>query len=301
MPWYPDAIKKPVTRFNPGGDKATLRTKGRGVCYHVAVSLSASLFNYFNTPGNPCSHFYVRFDGTVEQYVDTDYRAPANLQGNPTLLSIETMGGKTNVDTEPWTPDQLTSLIKLTQWLQFLDRFPIQLMPNSISSSKGLGWHKLGVNPWRVDSGELWSESYGKVCPGAKKIEQINTVILPGVKGEIVDMATLESIETKLDGLIAAEAARYGVYTGRYNVETDRWESEVDRDAAEANLWVAEIQRDKEADTKLDQILANTNPEQLAAKVVEQLVQNFPEIDGVMVKGIVVDVINSSKLQVVNP
>lgn len=261
MPWYPDAIRKPVERFNPGGDKAVIRVKGRGVCFHVAVSLAASLFNYFNQPGNPCSHFYVRLDGTVEQYVDTNYRAPAQLQGNPTMLGIETAGGVTNADTEPWTNAQLIGLVNLTKWLESIDGFPLKLMENSRLPTEGLGWHRLGINPWRVSGGELWSESEGKVCPGSKKIEQIRTVILPGAKGDL-DMADHASLEAQLNdlkqmvqNLIDAEAARYGVYTGRYNAETRRWESEVARDQAESALWVAEAQRDADEMAKLDEIL----------------------------------------------
>ncbi|HEY5989643.1 MAG TPA: N-acetylmuramoyl-L-alanine amidase, partial [Streptosporangiaceae bacterium] len=175
MAWFPGAIRKEVTRFNPGGDLARLRIKGRGICDHVAASEAASLFNYFNEPGNPCSHFYVRRSGIIEQYVDTDWVAPANLEGNPTLLSIETQGGATEstVDSEPWEPAALDALIQLHIWLQKIDGFPIQEMPNSLSISKGVGYHRLGIDPWRVSGGELWSRSTGKLCPGLEKIRQI--------------------------------------------------------------------------------------------------------------------------------
>lgn len=302
--WYPDAIRKPVTRFNPGGSKALKRIKGRGVCFHVAASEGASLFNYFNQSGNPCSHFYVRRDGTVEQYVDTDYRAPAQLQGNPTMLGIETQGGANEsiVDTELWSVACLNSLIKLTQWLQQIDNFPAIMMANSISTSKGLGYHKLGINPWRVDTGELWSESNGKLCPGKAKINQIRTIILPGIKGENPDMATLESIEIKVDQLLASEAARYAVYTDRYNVESGRWEAEVNRDAAEAQIWAKEVERDMAMDAQLDRIetaVTNIDWRQVAINIAEQLQLNFPELNETVVTSIVENVINRTKLNVV--
>jgi len=213
MPWYPGAIIKKVTRFNPGGSNASKRKKGRGVCNHVAVSEAASLFNYFNQPGNPCSHFYVRRDGTVEQYVDTDYVAPCNLDGNPTLLSIETQGGVNSPETEPWTSAQLNSQINLHIWLQGVDGFPIQLMTDSRPETKGIGWHELGIEPHVVSGGELWSSAYGKICPGNKKIEQIKTVIYPGVKEGGADMdlteQNLDDIALRVwNFLIAGEQAK---------------------------------------------------------------------------------------------
>lgn len=197
MAWFPGAIRKEVTRFNPGGDRARLRIKGRGICDHVAASEAASLFNYFNEPGNPCSHFYVRRSGIVEQYVDTDWVAPANLEGNPTLLSIETQGGATEltVDIEPWEPAALDALIQLHIWLQKIDGFPIQEMPNSLSTSKGVGYHRLGIDPWRVLGGELWSRSTGKLCPGLEKIRQIRTVIIPSMKQGDIMALTDDEIE----------------------------------------------------------------------------------------------------------
>ena len=302
MSWYPDAIQRPVARFNPGGSKALLRTKGRGICYHVAVSLSSSLYNYFNQSGNPCSHFYVRLDGTVEQYVDTDYRAPANLEGNKTLLSIETAGGVTNAETEPWTNAQQFSLIKLSNWLIQIDNIPEQLMINSRPETKGLGWHELGVEPWIVSGGEKWSESYGKICPGNIKIEQIRTVILPGIKGDIsmADFATIEAqlsdLKTMVQNLIDAEAARYGVYTGRYNVETNRWESEVARDQAENALWVAEANRDQEEAQKFEELKASIDA--IPAAVVQQLSIELPEIPETTITQIVETLINKTSLHV---
>lgn len=303
MSWYPDAIRKPVTRFNPGGTKVQVRKKGRGVCFHVAASEGASLFNYFNQPGNPCSHFYVRRDGTVEQYVDTDYVAPAQLAGNSTMLGIETQGGanEATVDTELWSLACLNSLIKLTKWLQQVDNFPAIMMANSLAGSQGLGYHRLGINPWRIKDGQLWSESYGKLCPGANKINQIKTIILPGIKGENPDMATLESIQTSLDQLLAAEAARYAVYTDRYNVETGRWEAEANRDSAEAQLWAKEVERDVAMDAQLDRIEAavtNIDWRQIAINIAEQLQLNFPELSGTVVTGIVESVLNKTKLSV---
>lgn len=171
MAWYPKAIRKEIKRHR------TLRLNKGRVCLHVAVSEGSSLFGYFNQSGNPTSHFYVRRDGTIEQYVDTKYRAPANLEGNSSLISFETQGGVKNANTEPWTAAQVEAMAECLAWLNKVEGVPLQLMPNSKSSSVGIGWHQLGVDPYRVSGGEKWSSAYGKICPGGGKIKQIPAII----------------------------------------------------------------------------------------------------------------------------
>ena len=175
MAWYPKAVRKEIKRHR------TLRVRKGRVCLHVAVSEGSSLYGYFNQKGNPTSHFYVRKDGTIEQYVDTKYRAPANLDGNSSLISFESQGGVKNVDTEPWTAAQVQAFAECLAWLHEVEGVPLTLMPNSKPSSVGIGYHKLGVDPYRVSGGEKWSSSYGKVCPGAGKIKQIPTIIAKAV------------------------------------------------------------------------------------------------------------------------
>jgi hypothetical protein len=169
--WYPKAIRKEITRHR------TLRVRKGRVCLHVAVSEGSSLFGYFNRKGSPTSHFYVRRDGKIEQYVDTKYRAPANLEGNSSLISFETQGGVKSANTEPWTAAQVLAMAECIAWLNEVEGVPLQLMPNSKSGSLGIGYHKQGVDPYRVDGGEKWSSAYGKICPGQGKINQIPTII----------------------------------------------------------------------------------------------------------------------------
>ncbi|HZO69380.1 MAG TPA: N-acetylmuramoyl-L-alanine amidase [Kribbellaceae bacterium] len=171
MAWFPGAIRKEVKRHR------TAMARYRGICNHVAVSEAASLFNYFNQSGNPTSHFYVRKDGKVEQYVDTVYVAPCQLDGNETMLSIETQGGVNNPDSEPWTAAQCETLAQLAAWVHKLHGISLKGMPNSLSASTGVGYHRLGIDPWRVPNGELWSNAYGKICPGTGKIAQIPGII----------------------------------------------------------------------------------------------------------------------------
>lgn len=226
MAIYPEAIFRPIVRFNSGGSKSKLRKKGRGTCNHVAAGEAASLFRYFNTSGSPCSHFYVRRSGVVEQYVDTDFVAPANLDGNDTVISIETQGGADDhtADKEPWSDDAVNALIRLHVWLYRIDGFPLQMMPNSLPSSKGIGYHRLGIDPWRIPDGEYWSSAYGKICPGTEKINQLKNRILPGIKAIIegtdegLDMGVLDEVLAELKGISAilrTEAVRSDSITNK--------------------------------------------------------------------------------------
>lgn len=169
MAWFPGAIVKEVTRHR------TPMADHRGVCLHIAVSEGASLFNYFNQPGNPTSHFYVRYDGDVEQYVDTQWRAPAQLEGNPTMIGIETMGGKQ--PGQRWTAEQVETLAQLSAWCHRVHGVPLIPMTSSRAIATGIGYHRLGVDPYRVNGGELWSTKYGKTCPEDQRIDQIPGII----------------------------------------------------------------------------------------------------------------------------
>lgn len=178
MALYPAAIQRPITRFRTPMVPARINL-------HTAVTSAQSLYGFFNKPGQVCSHFYVREDGTVEQYVDTKYRAAADLQGNPDTISIETWDGyphgwKNGSDVPEWTPAQVAALVKLTQWiLATHGTIPAQLAADSKrgKTSHGISYHRLGVDPWRVSGGLKYSNARGKVCPGERRIRQIPGIL----------------------------------------------------------------------------------------------------------------------------
>lgn len=169
--WYPGAIRKEIKKF-----RTPIRTQSRAFVLHVAVSEADSLYGFFSG-AQVASHFYVRKDGTVEQYVNTRYQAPANLYGNATCISAESEGGVRNANSEPWTDAQVKALAQLSKWLNETHGIPLQVMPNSRPESRGIGYHRLGVNPYRVSGGELWSSAYGKICPGQGKINQVDNIV----------------------------------------------------------------------------------------------------------------------------
>jgi hypothetical protein len=193
MARFPGAIWKPITA-NKGRKRLTVHNR---VNLHVAVSEGSSLHSYFNKSGIPDSHFYVRRDGTVEQYVDTSMRAFADLEGNDATISVETqgMGGGT------WTPQQVESLAQIYAWAVRTHGVARRIASDSKpgKSSQGLSWHRLGIDGNFPSSGILagrlqrgggmhYSQSRGKECPGSDRIQQVPQIfaraeeILDGAK-----------------------------------------------------------------------------------------------------------------------
>lgn len=182
MARFPGAIYKPITA-NKGRRRLTVYNR---MNLHVAVSEGSSLHGYFNKSGIPDSHFYVRRDGTVEQYVDTNYQAFADLEGNDATISVETQG----MGPGTWTPEQRESLAQLYAWAVKTHGIARKMATSSKpgSSSQGLSWHRLGCDGnfpslpsilagrGQRGGGMHYSKSLGKVCPGDDRIKQIPSI-----------------------------------------------------------------------------------------------------------------------------
>lgn len=181
MARMPGAIWRPITV-----NKNRWRLVPLRVNLHVAVSEAASLHGYFNAAGRVDSHFYVRRDGTIEQYVDTSVVAYADLEGNGSSISVETQGGVKNANGEPWTAAQVEALARIYAWAVRTHGIARQVAKDSRpgSSSHGLSWHRLGCDGnfpgpplhGRVAGGRRYSRQYGKVCPGNAKIRQVPAI-----------------------------------------------------------------------------------------------------------------------------
>lgn len=178
MAIFPGAIVKLIPRHN----KVKI-ARYRRMNLHVAVSNGDSLFGYFSG-AEVCSHFYVRDDGTVEQYIDTKYMSKADLDGNDSTISVETEGGVTNANKEEWTGPQIRSLAALWKWARDTHKIKNQIAKNTLTNdnSSGLSWHRLGVEgnfkgrPGLASisyGGIRYSKAKGKECPGDAKINQI--------------------------------------------------------------------------------------------------------------------------------
>lgn len=141
--------------------------------------------SYFRADGygGSESHFGVGYDGTVYQWQDTDYQAEANGAANARAISIETADTGTGFpkwtgsNVPPWNEAQLRALDDLVAWCCRTHDIPLVVAPDSRRSTRGVGYHRLGVAPYKVADGETWSSAYGKVCPGEARIKQIPGIV----------------------------------------------------------------------------------------------------------------------------
>ena len=190
MPIYPGAVVKLVPRTFR---RATERNR---INLHTAVFAGTSLYSMFSKPTAACSHFYVREDGTVEQYIDTDRYSAADLDGNDATISIETWDGYGKVpwpggQPPPWTSSQVTAIVALCRWICATHGIPVRLADDSKigASSRGISWHRLGIDgafPRLPDmragrlqrgGGMHYSSATGKTCPGDARITQIPGIV----------------------------------------------------------------------------------------------------------------------------
>jgi hypothetical protein len=163
------------------------RRKGRGAIAHVAVSESTKLI-----PGPLSSRgadwtFYLPkqpIDGQHRfwQMIDFDLQCWSSASGNATCPAWESQGGVSDANHEPWTDNQIEAGAIIYAYGMETEGWPAQLMPNSLAASRGLGYHRLGIDPWRVAGGEVWSSSRGKICPGDVKIAQLPTILARAVE-----------------------------------------------------------------------------------------------------------------------
>ena len=179
--WLSWCVKKPLT-INYTAGMWDRFPKWEGIILHVAASETDSLHGWFSNPSaRASSHFYVRRDGTVEQYVSLKDRSWAQQHGNDRLISIETQG----MGSGEWTAAQVASLARLCNELAAKYGFPLRQMTSSKVTEKGIGYHALGVAVTAEQlkkgvsqtGGELWSSARGKVCPGPERIVQIPAII----------------------------------------------------------------------------------------------------------------------------
>jgi hypothetical protein len=135
-------------------------------------------------------------DGRIFQWQDLRYQADANLDGNPTVISIETADNAAE-PIQPWSDKQLDAIVNLLDWLCRPEAhkacpvswlchqigIPRQLIPDTKPGRRGIGYHRQGIEgnypDGLVPGGVRWSRATGKTCPADARIHQIKTIIIP--------------------------------------------------------------------------------------------------------------------------
>jgi hypothetical protein len=147
-----------------------------GVVQHIAVSNADSLFDLFSSDNGIESHFYIRKDGTIEQYrsifFEADAQASGNSFGSPRkgFVSVEHQGGVGTDLTQPMPPAQLAAFHDVVAWVHSQRPFPLRVCP--AWNAEGVGFHALFPE---------WNPNHHS-CPGAARIKQFHDVTVPWLK-----------------------------------------------------------------------------------------------------------------------
>ena len=138
---------------------------------HSIVGSAEGAFRMFRDTSALESHFIVDLDGEIWQLMDTSRQADANLRANDYAISIET-ADRGSPDTQPWTVEQLASLVWLHEALLDAHQTIPRRRSRSCADPGGLGYHTLHGAP------SCWTP-VAKSCPGRVRKGQWADVLLP--------------------------------------------------------------------------------------------------------------------------
>lgn len=166
-----------------------------------------TLYDDFARAGNSLeSTFFIRWDGTVEQYMDTEVRADANRYANPFAVSIETEDDG-DPNRQPWSEPQQTAILRLLRWLNQVHP-AIVLDRCDRWDGSGVGYHVMwgAPGPWTP---------VAKSCPGAARIRQFNDIIIPALRAGARPVIEEDDVPVRPIICDDGDPAQYAIIGGR--------------------------------------------------------------------------------------
>jgi hypothetical protein len=149
----------PVPNMTPGGMRSH-----RGLVLHIQEGSEAGTDAWVHNPVSQVSaHFGNPKSGPLDQWVDTDDRAWAEVNGNPDWISVENEGHSG----DSLTASQLENAAQLLAWLHTQYGVPLAISDTPAAGTPGLTGHGLG--------GSAWGGHYD--CPGAPILAQRAAII----------------------------------------------------------------------------------------------------------------------------
>jgi hypothetical protein len=228
---------------------------------HVDAANASSLHDYFDGPsGGIESHFFVKRDGGLEQYRDTDWQADANYLANDFAISIETQG----YGAGEWTPEQLDMIKRLLTWVSDQHAIPLRKVP--AWDGAGVGYHtQFGApGPWTPVS---------KSCPGPDRIRQFNNTLVPWMESgarvapkeddmafDLMDLMRHDL--TKKGDITVASALRDAHQAAARSKRIERAVSEIGKALDKLAPGVAKAVEDALADATVDVAVTVKHPEE---------------------------------------
>jgi hypothetical protein len=193
-PRYPGAFWLPVSAT---GKRDRMPNGPDTITYHEAVSPNPTSVRGW-VEGQAACQGYNGKNGRAEQYFDFDEEVAGVAEGNDHCITWESYDGLkpindangyrevqqddpaiygTSANTGVWDPGQCERFADIGAWSLLNLNIPLALLPDSKPGRSGHGPHRLGIDPWRADGGELWTRHPGKPCPGNLRILQIPGIL----------------------------------------------------------------------------------------------------------------------------
>lgn len=158
MARLPEAAWRPVPNCNLG----QMMHPVRGLVLHIMQgTLDGTDAEFHNPATQKSAHFGTGRDGRLYQWVDTNDKAWAIVNGNRFWISIENEGFSGNT----LTGSQIERCANVLAWLHRLAGVALQIADSP--DGHGLGWHGMGGNAWGGHP----------QCPGAPILDQRPQII----------------------------------------------------------------------------------------------------------------------------
>lgn len=191
---YPGAVHRPT------GDNGAMGRIPDVTSLHIAVTRAETSVFGWQQSAKAC-HGFTGKGGYFEQYVSFDRRVAGTLNGNGHVVTLESYDGLqpmsnpyreigiggiygTSANTGRWDAGQCERTSDILAWQSLTYGLNLRVMNSSRPGETGVGPHRLGVDPWRVSGGEVWTAHPGKPCPGDLRIQQI-----PGIVARAIEIA----------------------------------------------------------------------------------------------------------------
>jgi hypothetical protein len=170
MAWYPGAERM---ELQPESDSQPAIVPTQFILHSIAAPWTPQrIFEYWRDSTNLESHFGLGYDGSLGQYIGTQTRADASMYANrrPDGTGAVSIESASNLQhTDPWTDQQVETLIALGVWLHQQHGIPLRVCRTW--DDPGYGVHRMFPQ---------WSDG-GTACPGDARTAQFHDVVFPGI------------------------------------------------------------------------------------------------------------------------
>ncbi|CAM5476363.1 MULTISPECIES: N-acetylmuramoyl-L-alanine amidase [Streptomyces] len=170
MSWCPFAKK---LELQPESDaQPAIRPTQFIVHSIVAPWTPERTYEYWRDSTNLESHFGLGYNGSLGQFIGTQTRADANAAANrrPDGTGAISLESASNLEaSDPWTGEQVETLIRLGVWVHQEHGIPLRLCRSA--DDPGFGYHRQ-FSAWNPD---------GHTCPGDARVRQFREVVFPGI------------------------------------------------------------------------------------------------------------------------